>query len=236
MRNLGTIWRREVADLFRSPIAYVVISAVLLILGFMFSGGIVATQQAYMIHVFLALPNVLLFVAPLLTMRTLSEERRLGTDEFLLTSPLSIPEIILGKYLAVLTVYGAILLVTIAYLIILAAIGEPDLGPVLASYLGAALLGAAYIAVGVFASSLSENQIIAGMISLGILLFLSLVSGIGGALSGMWGAFVRGISLADRYFTFLRGIIDLTDIFFFLSFIFLFLFFAVRNVDRRRWS
>lgn len=236
MNSVVTIWRRELSSLFRSPIAYVVIAAFLVLAGYIFSIALFSTQLADMTILFGNLAVTFLFVAPLLTMRTLSEERRLGTDEFLLTSPLTIPEIVIGKYLAVLTVWVLMLLMTGIYPIILNIIGDPEGGPIFAGYLGLFLLGASFLAVGIFASSLSENQIVAGVIAFGILLGLWLLTWIASALGGMLGRIIEGISLLGRFDTLLSGVLDTSDLLFYVSFVFLFLFFTIRTVDRRRWS
>lgn len=236
MHNLNTIWQREVASLFRSPIAYVVIAAFLVLAGYIFSVALFATQLADLSILQGNVAVIFLFLAPLLTVRTLAEERRLGTDEFLLTAPLTIPEIVLGKYLAVLTVYAVMLLITGIYPLILALLAEPDIGPMFSGYVGLFLLGASYLAVGVFASSLSENQMVAGVIGFGILLFLWLLGWVAGAVGGMWGQIAQSLSLLDRFNDFARGIIDSTDVLFYISFIFVFLFFTIRTIDRRRWS
>ncbi|NMB45482.1 MAG: ABC transporter permease [Firmicutes bacterium] len=236
MNSVVTIWRRELSSLFRSPIAYVVIAAFLVLAGYIFSIALFSTQLADMTILFGNLAVTFLFVAPLLTMRTLSEERRLGTDEFLLTSPLTIPEIVIGKYLAVLTVWVLMLLMTGIYPIILNIIGDPEGGPIFAGYLGLFLLGASFLAVGIFASSLSENQIVAGVIAFGILLGLWLLTWIASALGGMLGRIIEGISLLGRFDTLLSGVLDTSDLLFYVSFVFLFLFFTIRTVDRRRLS
>jgi len=236
MHNIATIWRREFSSLFRSTIAYVVIAAFLLLAGYIFSIALFSTQLADMSLLFGNLAVTFLFVAPLLTMRTLSEERRLGTDEFLLTSPLTVPEIIVGKYLGVLSVWVVMLLLTGVYPLILFIIGEPEGGLIFTGYLGLFLLGAAFLSVGLFASSLSENQIIAGVIGFGILLGLWLITWIGEAIGGGLGLFIQSLSLLGRYDAFIMGILDTSDLLFYISFVFVFLFFTVRTVDRRRWS
>lgn len=236
MRNLGTIWQREVGGYFRSPIAYVIIAAFLLLSGYFFSIILFATQAAAIDLLLGNLAVIFLFLAPALTMRTLAEERRLGTDEFLFTAPLTISEIVLGKYLAVLTVYAVMLGITGLYPIILAALGHPDPGPIFTGYLGLLLLGAAYLSVGLFASSLTENQVVAGVIGFALLLFLWLLDWVSDAVGGAWGRVVSAISLLDRFTDFQRGIIDSANLLFYVSLIFLFLFLTIRTVDKRRWS
>jgi ABC-2 type transport system permease protein len=236
VHSVATIWHREFSSLFRSTIAYVVIAAVLVLAGYVFSIALFSTQLADMSLLFGNLAVTFLFVAPLLTMRSLSEERRLGTDEFLLTSPLTVPEIVVGKYLGVLSVWALMLLLTGVYPLILAIIGEPEGGLIFTGYLGLFLLGAAFLAVGLFASSLSENQIVAGIIGFGILLALWLITWIADAIGGGLGLLIHSFSLLGRYDAFITGILDTSDLIFYLSFIFLFLFFTIRTVDRRRWS
>lgn len=230
------VFRREMAAYFLSPVAYVVMAVYLLICGYFFSVSLIATQAAEVRGVLGNMGITFLFMAPVLTMRLLAEERRQGTDELLLTSPLSVGEIVAGKYLAAAAMFAVTLLITGLYPGIVAIYGDPDIGPILTGYLGLFLLGSAFLAVGVFASSVTDNQMVAGVIGFGILLLLWVFSWAGDSLANEIGRVLSAVSILSRFDDFRRGILDLANVIFYLSYIAGFLFLAVRMVERRRWS
>ena len=236
MRKVGVIYRRELASYFRSPIVYVVIAAFLSLTGYFFSVTLFATRLAEMRFTFANLSTAVLFIAPILTVKALVDERRSGTDELLFTAPLSVPAIVVGKYLAAVTIYGLMLLVTGIFPAVLAQLGDPDFGPVISGYLGLLLLGSALLAAGIFASSLTHDTMVAGMVGFVMMLFLWSFSWLSNALPGRWGEMAARLALLERFEPFLRGVVDTVDILFYLSCVFVFLFLAVRVVDRRRWS
>jgi len=236
VRKVGVVYRRELASYFRSPIAYVVIAAFMALSGYFFSIALFATRLAEMSYTFANLSVVVLFIAPILTLKALVDERRSGTDELLLTSPISVPAIVVGKFLAAVTIYAVMLLVSGVFPLILSYLGDPDYGPIFSGYLGILLLGSALIAAGIFASSLTQDTMIAGMVGFVMMFGLWSFSWLSAALPGRWGEIAEKLALIDRFDVFLRGVIDTVDIVFYLSYIFVFLFLAVRIVDKRRWS
>lgn len=236
MHKVGVIFRREFFSYFYSPIAYVIIAAFLAITGYFFSAILFSTRSADMQIALHNFSVIFLFTAPIITIRTLAEERRLGTDEFLLTTPLTITSIVIGKYLAAVAVFLVMVAVTLVYPAVLYLFGEPDTGPLLSGYLGFFLLGSSFLSVGVFASSLTEDQAIAGMIGFALMILLWVLTWAAGVLPGIWGDIARAISLFDHYKDFVKGVIDSVDVLFYLSFIFVMLFLTIRVVDKRRWS
>lgn len=236
MRKVGVIFRRELASYFRSPIAYVVIAAFIALTGYFFSIALFATRLAEMGFTLANLSVVILFIAPILTLKSLVDERRSGTDELLLTAPISVPAIVVGKFLAAVAIYVVMLLVSAIFPIILAILGDPDPGPIFTGYLGILLLGSALIAAGIFASSLTQDTMIAGMVGFVMMFALWSFSWLSTALPGHWGAIAAKLALIDRFDVFLRGVVDTVDVLFYLSYIFVFLFLAIRVVDKRRWS
>lgn len=236
MRKAGVVFRRELGSYFRSPIAYVVIAAFMALAGYFFSIALFATRLAEMAFTFGNLSVVLLFVAPIITLKALVDERRTGTDELLLTAPLSVPAIVVGKFLAAVGIFVAMLVVSLIFPFILGYLGSPDPGPILTGYLGLFLLGSALLAAGIFSSSLTQDPVVAGMIGFAMMLLLWSFSWIAGALPGVWGQVVSALALVSRFDTFMRGVVDLVDVLFYLSYIFVFLFLTVRVVDKRRWS
>ena len=177
----------------------------------------------------------IIFLAPLLTMRLLAEEQKLGTLELLLTSPVRDWEVVIGKYIASLLILLAILAVTFYYVLLLYVFGEPDTGPVLSGYLGLVLYGAAALAIGMLGSSMSGNQIVAAVVGIAILLMLSYVHYIGGIVTGLASSILNGMSMNQRIADFSRGVIDTSSVVFFLSLTAVFIFLTIRSLETRRW-
>ncbi|MCL6451241.1 MAG: ABC transporter permease subunit [Acetobacteraceae bacterium] len=236
LARVGYVYRREMSAYFLSPVAYVVIAVYLVLSGYFFSMILLATHSAEMRGTLGDMSLVFLFVAPVLTMRLLADERRTGTDELLFTSPLSTADIVAGKYLASLSVFLVMLALTGVYPIILMRYGQPDMGTVLSGYLGVFLLGAVFLAVGLFASSLTDNQVVAGMIGFGMLLLLWVLGWAGQSLENWLGRALAALSVLDRFSDFNKGVLDLSNAVFYLSYIAGFCFLTVFFLDRRRWA
>jgi ABC-2 type transport system permease protein len=168
-------------------------------------------------------------------MRLLAEEQKLGTLELLLTSPVRDWEVVLGKYIASLIILIATLAATLYYVIMIYAFGEPDSGPVMSAYLGMILYGAAALAIGMLASSLTSNQIVSAVLGMGTLLILTFIDTLGMRLGGVTGDIILEISMRTHFGDFARGIVDTSHIVYYLSMIAVFLFLAVRSVETRRW-
>jgi ABC-2 type transport system permease protein len=178
---------------------------------------------------------VMVFAVPLITMRLYSEEKKTGTIELLLTSPLRSTETMLGKYFAAMVLYAALIGCTFIYQIILFSHGKPEIGQILSSYLGLLLMGGAFIAVGIFVSSLTENQIVAGFVTI-ILLLLFWVLGWAADFAGpVLGSILGYISLLTHFDEFAKGVIDIKDIILYLSFSFFFLFLTLMSVESAKW-
>jgi ABC-2 type transport system permease protein len=235
MHNIWAIARRELYAYFVSPIAYVIGGLFLLISGFLFSLILNFSSEATMRPLFGNLSVIFLFAVPFLTMRLLAEEARSGTLELLLTAPVRDSELVLGKFLGALLLVLAILACTAIYPAILLLAGNPDRGPILAGYLGIVLQAAAFLAIGLFASSLTQNQIIAAMLTFVILLLLWLSDALGNYTGGRIGDLFRFLSITRHLDEFPRGIIDTRHIVYFLSVIAAALFLTVQSVQSRRW-
>ncbi|OXT09040.1 ABC transporter permease [Thermoanaerobacterium thermosaccharolyticum] len=231
-----TIYKRELKSYFLSPLAYVLVGFLLLISGYFFATFVLTTQYALMSPVFSNMVFVFMFISPILTMRLISEEMKNGTDQLLMTSPLKITDMVLGKYFASLTVYALSLVISLIYPLYLKIYSTPDFGPILTGYIGTFLMGAAFIAIGIFASSLTENQLIAGVIGFSILLLFWIISWLGDVFQGTAKTIVENLSLLQRFNNFQNGVLSLNDIVFYLSVIIFFVFVTIMVVDKRRWS
>jgi ABC-2 type transport system permease protein len=236
MSSLWTIAKRELYAYFSSAIAYIVAAAFLFLCGLFFIGGVTRWQDATLESMFGSLSIVLIFVAPVLTMRLLSREQDVGTIELLLTAPVRDWEVVAGKFLASYLYYLGMVAITGLYVLVLVAFGNPDLGTIGAGYLGLALLGAGMLSLGVFASSLTRNQVVAailGVVASVSLWLLDLLSGIFGKTVG---DVISFLTPSGHYYTFLDGIIDTRDLVYYVSVTFVFLFLASRVLESKRWQ
>ena len=254
MKNIWAICKKEIKTYFTSPIAYVVITVFLVLIGFFFYSLIwwfnsqslqMAQNQYYyqqlninqMVYspLFHNMIIILLLMVPLLTMRLFSEEKKRQTDELLFTCPISVNQIILGKYFASLFVLLVMLFLTGILSIFVFAYGNPEPAPVLNGYLGLFLVGAAFMATGIFFSSLTENQIVSAILTFGALLLFWILNWASYSAGGMWKSVLNYLSFFQHFDDMTRGILDTTDIVYYLSFIFLGLFLTHSVIQSRRW-
>jgi ABC-2 type transport system permease protein len=238
MINIWTICWRELRSYFVSPIAYGAGALFLLINGYLFSVISIQSQEASLRNVMTNMMFILLLLSPALTMRLLADEQRMGTIELLLTAPLRDWQIVVGKYLGSLIAFVAVLLApTLYYVLILGVFGQPDYGPIATSYLGILLLGASFLAVGVFSSSLTQNQIIAYFAGLVILLLLWVADAGNTALgfAGPVGDTLSYLAFPQHYTNFFAGVIDTRDLVYSLTLIAVPLFLATQVLQSRRW-
>ncbi len=235
MNTFNIAWK-ETKSYFGTPAAYVVGAMFLALTGVFFVAEITSPFAEASVRGIVDWAGFfIIFLAPLLTMRLLAEEQKLGTLELLLTSPVSDWEVVLGKYIASLLILLAILSVTFYYALLLYVFGSPDTGPVLSGYLGLILYGAAALAIGLLGSSLSSNQIVAAVVGIAILLMLSFVNRIGDLVSGIAEQIVNGMSMTERIADFSRGVIDTSSVVYFLSLAAVFIFLTIRSLETRRW-
>lgn len=254
MKNIWAISKKEVKTYFTSPIAYVVTTVFLVLVGFFFYSLILwfnsysmqasrypeAIQQLninQMVYspLFHNISIILLLTIPLLTMRLFAEEKKRQTDELLYTSPISINQIILGKFFASLFVLLVMLLLTGILSLFTFAYGNPEFAPVLNGYLGLFLMSAAFIAVGIFFSSVTENQVVSAMLTFGALLLFWILNWAAGSASGIWKDVLNYVSFFQHFDDMTRGILDTTDIVYYFSFIFFGLFLTHSVIQSRRW-
>ena len=235
MRTALIIARRELLAYFISPIAYMVSAMFLLIAGYLFSLILIQSQQANMDGLFFNVTVILIFVTPLLTMRLLADEQKTGTLEILLTAPVRDWEVVVGKYLAAMGLFLIMLAATLYYPFILWRIGgSPDWGPIASGYLGLILLSSAMMAIGTLTSALTENQIVAAVLGIGLLWWLWLL-GAAGNIAPAAAAGLAYMALPAHYDAFARGAINLEDVLYYLSVTATALFLATRILETRRY-
>ncbi|MFC1992134.1 ABC transporter permease [Chloroflexota bacterium] len=236
MRNTTIIALKEFKSYLASPTAYIVTGIFLIGTGIFFSSS-PSTYFETSITGFLQTAGLLLLLlSAALTMRLLAEERKLGTIELLLTAPVRDSEVILGKFLGSLGILVVMLILTLYYPLLLIIFGDPDIGPIVTGYLGLLLLGCSSLAVGIFASSLTSNQIVAAVVSTGILFALWFLGMAANFLPEALGEVVGFFSLSYYFPDFMRGIIDTRGIIYYLSIAALFIFLAIRSLENSRWS
>lgn len=232
---MKAIFLKEFKSFFYSPIAYVLIGMFILISSIMFWPNLMYGYGEFNGNI-ASMGYILVFITPILTMRIIAEERKNGTEVMLLTSPIRLSDVVVGKYLATLSVFLVMVLISFVYPIILVIFGTQITPQLVGGYLGLILLGASFVAVGVFASSVTENQVISAIISFVILLIIWLADGIASSVGGATAKVLYWFSLLSRYQGFSYGIIELSSIIYYLSFIGIFLFVTIMVIERRRWS
>ncbi len=233
MKTFSTILVKETKTLFSSPIAYAVITVFLVLMGYTFTSMLFLNKTATLIHVFFHASMLLVLLVPVITMRLIAEERRNGTFELLLTSPIREIEVVLAKFLASMSVIVAMLLLTLLYPITLHIFGDPDWGPVYSGYIGLLLLGGTLTALGLAVSALTANQIIAATVSLGLFLLMWRLDTLGALLPDPFDIFVINLSLLTHFKPFATGALYLSDFGFFTTLILLGLLLSTRALGRR---
>lgn len=227
--------KKELKTYFTSPLAYTMIGVFMALSGLFFNAILRDTQEASLRILFGVMTTLLLLLSPVLTMRLVAEEKRQGTDELLLTSPLRPFEIVAGKYAACVILFGVMLALTLQYLIILLRIGKPEMGPVFSGYFGLFLLCCAFASIGLFASALTDNQMVAAVVSFGLLLLFWIMEWLAENVPETFREFVSSAALISHMTNFQKGIIELADVFYFLCLIFIFLFLSSKVIESRRW-
>jgi ABC-2 type transport system permease protein len=237
LKYIGIISRKEFVSYLTSPMAYVVTAIFLALSGAFFSTYLASTNYTdTSIRGFLDAAQILILLfAAVLTMRSIAEEKKLGTWELLLTAPIRDAEIILGKFLASLAILTGMLVLTLYYPILLIVFGDPDLGPIGTSYLGLLLLGSACLSIGIFASTLTTNQIVSAVVAGGTLFGLWFLGAASGFAPGALGEVLSYLSLSHHFPDFIRGVVDTKAVVYYLSVTALFLYLAMGSIETGRW-
>lgn len=257
MRNFYLIAKKELQAYFSSPVAYVVITIFLVLTGYFFynlfasfstlsfqaSANPAIAKQNNLLNIsetvirplFGNISMIMLLMMPLLTMRLFSEEKKSGTIELLLTYPITDMEVVLGKFIACLSVFVIMILPTLTYPILVIIYGQPEIGPIISGYIGLFLMGAAFISLGVFTSSITENQIIAATLSFGVLLIFWMMGYSISMVGPVLGQMIMNISLISHIQGFAKGVVDTADIIYYAIFVSCFLFLTLRVLESKKW-
>ncbi len=240
MKNAPSIFAREMKTYFVSPIAYVVLIAFALLTGFFFAAYFNWASryqgEASMRAIFHNMSITMLFVAPLINMRLFAEEKRSGTIEILMTSPVTDAEVVIGKFAASLALFTLMLVLTFVYPVFLFIYGNPSITPMAVGYLGLFLLGAAFLALGVATSSVTKSQIVAAVISFVMLLGLWVIGWMSNAVGAQMGKILSFMSLVEHLDDFSKGILDTKHIVYYVSFATFCLVLAVKSVQSAKWK
>jgi len=252
MSNVFAIAGKELRSYFASPIAYIVVGLFALVFGYFYivmvnffvmqsmqsamgGGGAMNVNRDLIHYVLQNVAVVVLFLMPLITMRTYSEEKRTGTIELLLTSPVSDLQIIMGKFLGAMALYGLMLAVTLIHIALLFVYGRPEWKPIASGYLGLLLMGGCFVSVGLFFSSLTKNQIVAAVLTFVVLLLLWVIDWMTNFASSGVASLLNYLSITSHLDDFAKGIVDTRHVVYYLSFITFGLFLTSRAVDSERW-
>lgn len=256
MRNVVTIAGKELRSYFSSPVAYVLLAAYLALAGYFFFALLTAFNQTLQLYTMMRNPEMLtrfnlnqmvvapllhnmsvllIFIVPALTMRMFPEEKRSGTYELLLTSPVRVGEIVLGKFLGGLVLVLLMVALSGLFGLLLAAYGNPEIPMMLAGYLGLALMATVFLAVGTLISSFTENVVIAYVGALFALLVLYTIGWLGETVQGTAGGLVRYASITEHFQEFTKGVIDSKDLVYFATLLVIGLFLTQRSVESVRW-
>jgi len=250
IRNIQAIMLRDFQSQFTSPIAYIVIAGFMVLIGWFFFHFLSHFAQSIQYHqlglgkgptiteeilqpLFMDMNIIFLFIVPFITMRLFAEEKKLHTIELLMSSPLYLSEIILGKFFSVCLMILTMLALTLVYPLVLWITGNPEWGPVLTGYLGTFLLASCYASIGTLFSSMTENQIVAGTLAFATGLFFWFIQLAG--YSSPFGEILNHLSLVNHFVPFSQGLLNSSDIFYYLSFIGIGLFLTYRILDSYRW-
>ena len=255
MRNILAIAQKELKSYFSGPIAYIAIGLWALLYGYFFVAILqfFVRQSMQMSQMGMQGPQtmnvnqqlirpllqnvtiMILFVMPMVTMRTYSEEKRSGTIELLLTAPLTDFQIIMGKFIGAMALYAVMLAVTTIHIALLFIYGHPEVKPILTAYLGLFLLGGCFISMGLLISSLTKNQIVAGMVTFAVFLLLWIITWIGSFSGPTVDQLTQYLSIIDHLDDFSKGVVDTKHLIYYISFITFGLFLTAKSVDSERW-
>ena len=231
------IAKREFKAFFSSPIGYVCVAVILALYGFFYYQALSFHSTDYLTNVFSTMTGYSLFIIPLITMRSFSEDRKNKTDQALLTAPVNVSAIVMGKFLACFSVYFIAMTMTLVPVVLMSTFSTPPWGVVIGNYIASLLCGAAMMSIGIYISSLTTSQIIAAVGTLVVAILLTMIDTIGSAVSVEFvQKIITWISFNARYYTFTQGVFDVPGVVYFVSLCGVFVFLTARKVESRRWN
>ena len=233
MKHFGTLLLKEEKAIFSSPIAYATVTVYLLLMGYTFTAVLFLNRTGELVRVFFQAAVLFLLVVPVVTMRLFAEERRGGTLELLLTSPIREIEIVLAKFTAGLSLSVLMLALTGTYAVVLGIYSDPDWGPIYSGFLGLFLLAASLTAIGLLVSGLTANQVVAAVVAMGVGILLWMIDTLGYLLPEPYDTIISQLSLVGHFTPFATGALFLSDVGFFLTIVLVGLFLSVRTLARR---
>lgn len=237
---MKTIFKRELAAYFRSPVAYCIIGFFMVITGYFFWRINIVSQSVEFQSTLSNLTMYLIFLCPVITMKLLAEEKKNGTEVLLRTSPISLWQVVVGKFLAAFVVLFIMVALTVVFPVIMTVlVGSEGTIPwlsILGGYIAFILMGAAFLSVGLFTSSTTENQIVAAVSGIVVLFVLLYVQQVGAVIGGTWGKILEWISLSSRYSDFAAGAFKISSLIFYVVFTLVMLFVTTVNMERKRWN
>ena len=233
---MKTVFKRDFAAYFRSPVAYAVIAAFLVMCGIFFARYNLYYGSVYFSYVLSNVSIILMILVPVITMRLFADEKRNGTEVLLRTSPLSMGSIVLGKFLAGYCVFAIMIGATLLYPLIISLYASLPFTETLGAYIGYLLLGAVFVAIGLFASALTDNQVIAAVLGIIILLALYFLPSLAATTGGWIGFAISWIAPIARYSEFTTGIFNMASVIFYLTFTGVMLFVTAMHLERKRWN
>lgn len=236
MVNSLAVFKKEMKSYFNSPIAYILITVFLLFTGWFFTAGLFLVNEASLRNVMGIVPVIFIFFIPAITMRLISEEKKIGTIELILTMPIKDSEVVLGKFLASVALLFIALVFTLGYVITISIFGDPDAGPIWGTYVGLLLMGGAYLAIGLYASSITENQIVSFIIAFGIIFVFFMLDKVLIFFPPSLTGILEYLSIDYHFNNITRGVIDSRDVIYYLSLTVFGLTLATQTLTRRNWS
>ena len=231
------VLKKELSYYFHTIMGFIFVSVFMAFASYYFFAYNIVTNSSDLSTLFETLMLTLVFLIPVLTMRLLSEERKTKSDQILLTSPVSIYSVVAGKFIAAFTVFLIPMILSLVFPYIVASNGNPEPGVITAVYIGFILIGAVFNSIGLFISSLTENQVISAIFTFGVLLFIEIGDSLRGSIDSVKiNSALKWLSITERYKSFCIGVLDFADVFYLLSVCALFLFLTVKIIEKRRWS
>ncbi|PIP67084.1 MAG: ABC transporter [Parcubacteria group bacterium CG_4_9_14_0_2_um_filter_41_8] len=237
MNNIKPIFKREFVSFFNSPIAYIFVAVFLVVTNWLFFTRFFLTGQANMREWFGLVPWLFLLLAPAITMRSWAEEKKSGTVEFLLTLPIRDWEVVIAKFLSSLSFLAVVLIFSLTIPITIGKLGDIDFGVIISGYVGAILMGAMYLSLGLLISSFTKNQIVSFLISLSVLFAIFIIgsNNVMSFLQGPLASIMQFLSSATHFNSIVKGIFDSRDIIYYLSFTALFIYLNIQTIGSRNW-